>query len=208
MSIFIEGVKIGLIVCFMLGPMFFALLQASLEHGFRAGATLGLGLWTSDLIYIVTAYWGLAYVERLVADEQLTATVGFIGGVLLIIFGSVALWVKPNLQKALQQDSQEYTAYWSFWLKGFLLNMFNPFSFFFWLGIISTVLTQEQLASGKAPYLFAGIIGTIMTTDLLKALLAKTIRRVMRPVHILWLRRVSGVALIVFGVALIARSVL
>jgi threonine/homoserine/homoserine lactone efflux protein len=208
MNVFVEGVKIGLIVCFMLGPMFFALLQASIEHGFRAGATLGLGLWTSDLIYIVVAYWGLAYVERLVADVHLTAIVGLIGGVLLIIFGAVALWVKPNLQRALQQDRQGVTAYWSYWIKGFLLNIFNPFTFFFWLGIMSTVLTQEQLDSGKAPYLFGGIIGTIMTTDLLKVLLAKKIRRVMRPVHILWLRRVSGIALIIFGVALIAKSVI
>ncbi len=208
MNVFIEGVKIGLIVCFMLGPVFFALLQTSIEHGFRAGATLGLGLWTSDLMYIIVAYWGLAYVERLVADVHLTAIVGLIGGVLLIIFGSVALWVKPNLQRALQQDRQEGTAYWGYWIKGFLLNIFNPFTFFFWLGIMSTVLTQEQLNSGKAPYLFAGIIGTIMTTDLLKALLAKKIRRVMRPVHILWLRRVSGIALIIFGVALMAKSVI
>ena len=208
MNVFIEGVKIGLIVCFMLGPMFFALLQASIEHGFRAGAVLGLGLWTSDLMYIVVTYWGLAYVERLVEDVHLTAIVGLIGGLLLIIFGAVALWVKPNLQKALQQEGYQSTAYWIFWIKGFLLNIFNPFTFFFWLGIMSTVLTQEQLYSGKAPYLFAGIISTIMTTDLMKALLAKKIRRVMRPVHILWLRRVSGIALIIFGVALIAKSII
>lgn len=208
MNLLIEGIKVGLIVCFMIGPMFFALLQASVERGFRAGAILGMGIWSSDLIYIATVYWGLAYIEELIKDDQVTTIVGIIGGVLLIIFGGVALWVKPNLQKALDNHPEGGTPYLGFWLKGFLLNIFNPFTLFFWLGIMSTVMTQEQLDHSQAPLFFSGIIGTIMATDLTKVLLAKTIRRVMQPVHILWLRRVSGIALVIFGVALILRTLI
>jgi threonine/homoserine/homoserine lactone efflux protein len=51
-------------------------------------------------------------------------------------------------------------------------------------------------------------LGTIVVTDLLKVLLAKRIRYSLRPVHLLWLRRISGAALIAFGVVLLVRVLL
>lgn len=206
MNLLIDGIKVGLIICFMLGPLFFALLQASLEKGFVAGVTLGFGIWSSDLVYIVISFLGMGYLEQLMANARLTMTIGIIGGSLLMIFGAVAIWSKPNLRMLLSQQPVRDTPLIQLWLKGFFLNIFNPFTIFLWLGLMTTVLSQRNLEEGQAMVFFGGVIGTVASTDILKALLAKKIRRVMKPRHILLLRRIAGFALVVFGVALIVRS--
>jgi threonine/homoserine/homoserine lactone efflux protein len=47
---------------------------------------------------------------------------------------------------------------------------------------------------------------TVVVTDSLKIGLAKAIRRWLKPKYILWLRRIAGGALMVFGLVLLARA--
>ena len=60
MNILIEGIKVGLILCFLIGPIFFALVQTGVEEGLRAGTAVGLGIWISDLIFILGVYRGIS----------------------------------------------------------------------------------------------------------------------------------------------------
>jgi len=94
------------------------------------------------------------------------------------------------------------------WLKGFLINSINPFTVLFWFGLMSTTILKSNLNSYDIPLFFGGAIGTVVITDIIKILLAKRIRRWMQPKHILLLRRVSGIALIVFGIVLLVRTII
>jgi threonine/homoserine/homoserine lactone efflux protein len=86
------------------------------------------------------------------------------------------------------------------------LNVFNPFTIFLWIGIISTILIDKELTSGNAVTFFSGIIGTIVVTDLLKIVLSKRIRNIIRPRHLIWIRKGTGLALLGFGVFLAIRT--
>jgi len=110
--------------------------------------------------------------------------------------GHLPAWSKSSLRTS---------SYPSLWLKGFLINTLNPFTFFFWVGVATTVVVDGELEYTEARYFFGGILGTIISTDLLKALMAKRIRKWLRPKHLLWLRRVSGIALIIFALVLLGR---
>jgi threonine/homoserine/homoserine lactone efflux protein len=90
-------------------------------------------------------------------------------------------------------------------LKGFLLNTINPFTFFFWIGISGLVFSNDSPSESDALYFYGGLIGTLVVTDTVKVALAKLIRRWLKPHNILWLRRISGIAFIVFGVGLLIR---
>lgn len=94
----------------------------------------------------------------------------------------------------------------SLWLKGFLINTVNPFTLFFWLGLMSAIAVKEDLTQQNAAAFFGGILVVIILGDLAKILLAKKIRMLMRPVHFIWLRRISGFALIAFGAVLFVRA--
>ena len=48
-------------------------------------------------------------------------------------------------------------------------------------------------------------LGLIQPIDWAKVILAKRIRSFLQPIHLLWLRRISGAALIVFAVVLLVR---
>jgi threonine/homoserine/homoserine lactone efflux protein len=210
MSFLLEGIKVGVLLALMVGPLFFTLIQTGVEEGFRAGAMVGFGIWISDCLYAFAAYGGLSYLVAISQSAAYTRNIGIAGSLLLATFGLISLFSIPkskHLQhKELRIAAIRGTSYFSLWMKGFLINTVNPFTIFFWLGLVSAIAVREDLQKGDAVLFFTGIIGIVILTDLLKVFLAKQIRLLMRPAHILWLRRVSGAALLVFGIALFIRS--
>ncbi|WP_353483875.1 LysE family translocator [Haliscomenobacter sp.] len=205
----LDGIKIGLILSFMIGPIFFALVQTSVDEGFRAGLMVAVGIWVSDTSYILGVYFGVSLLANIVNTQTFTLVLGVAGSILLIIFGLVTLLTIP---KGLLTDTlPEYkrsSSYLSLFIKGFLINIINPFTVFFWSSLMGSVVIKDGFNGTQAFSFFAGVLGTIVVTDLLKVFLAKRIRYSLRPVHLLWLRRISGATLIAFGVVLLVRVLL
>ena len=200
-----EGIKVGLLLSLLAGPILFTLLQTGIEKGFRAGLAVGSGIWISDVLFIVAVYYGLSYVKNFVSGPAFVLTLGIIGGLLLVIFGVASLLSKP-LQGIPVQSVSTGAKHWTgLWLKGFLINTINPFTFFFWIGIAGRVVVDGGLSPQQSFQYFAGIIAIIVVTDALKVALAKRIRHFLRPHHLLWMRRIAGIGLIAFGIALIVR---
>ena len=205
MEFLLNGIKFGLVLCILLGPIFFALIQAGVEEGIRAGTMVGLGIWISDLIFIFGVYLGLSYVRQIVELDNFTLYLGVGGSITLLFFGIGALVSKPPSFESALSGPIRSSSYFSLWLKGFLINTINPFTVFFWMGLMSTLIIEGDLNHTQATLFFTGILGTIIATDFAKVLLAKKIRKRLKPVHVLWLRRISGAALIAFGIALLVR---
>ena len=59
MHLFFEGLMMGVVPVFFVGPVLFTLLGASLESGFRAGAQVALGIAVSDVLAIGLVALGL-----------------------------------------------------------------------------------------------------------------------------------------------------
>lgn len=207
MSLLFDGIKVGLILCFMIGPIFFALVQTGVEQGIRAGSTVGLGIWVSDFLFMVGVYWGVSYVSRITKWDNFSIALGLGGSIILVLFGLGALLKNPSFKMYSLPYTRRTSSYFSLWLKGFLINTVNPFTVFFWLGLMSTVILKNELHGGDATLYFGGVLGTVVVTDFIKVLSAKRIRQVLRPIHLMWFRRISGIALIAFGVALLVRAV-
>ena len=79
----IEGVGMGLLLSLMIGPVFFTLIQTSLEQGFRHSFILATGILFSDLIYVLITYWGVSII---INNPLLEIYLGFAGGVILTSF--------------------------------------------------------------------------------------------------------------------------
>jgi threonine/homoserine/homoserine lactone efflux protein len=205
----LEGIKIGLILSFMIGPIFFALVQTSVDEGFRAGLMVAVGIWVSDTSYVLGVYFGVSLLANIVNTQTFTLVLGVAGSILLTIFGLVTLLTIPKgLLTNTLPEYKRSSSYLSLFIKGFLINTINPFTVFFWSSLMGTVVIKDGFHGTQSFIFFAGVLGTIVVTDLLKVLLAKRIRYSLRPVHLLWLRRISGAALIAFGVVLLVRVLL
>lgn len=203
----LQGIQTGLLLCIMLGPIFFALIQAGVERGMRAGLMVGLGIWISDLIFIFSVFFGASYLVAVTEWTGFKATFGAIGGIILLGFGIGMMVTKSPPLPTIEEGRPAIGAktYLGLWIKGFLINTINPFTFFFWLSVMSLIMLGEDYSTNAATLFFIGVMATIILTDTLKVALAKFIRRYMTDRHIHLLRIISGAALVVFGVVLMVK---
>ena len=200
-----NGIQLGLALSILTGPILFALIQAGVERGFRAGAALGAGIWVSDLLFIIAVFWSSAYLESFIANGPMLRWLGIIGSIILVGIGIGTMLSKPPDIHYHPEIGLKRSPYHLLWLKGFAINTFNPFTFFFWISVMTGVVLAKQLNTSETTLFFSGILGTIILTDLLKVILAKRIRRLMKWQHLVWLRRIAGIALLVFGIILLVR---
>lgn len=200
-----NGIQLGLALSLITGPILFALIQAGVERGFRAGAALGAGIWISDLLFILTVFMSSAFLESIVSNDSVLRWLGIIGSIILMLIGLGTLLSKPPKMKYVAEIGTQRSPYHLLWLKGFAINTFNPFTFFFWISVMTGIVLAKDLDQSDATLFFTGILGTIILTDLTKVILAKRIRRFLKWKHLVWLRRIAGIALLLFGVVLLGR---
>jgi len=193
----LDGIKWGLILAILIGPIMLSLVQAGIERGLRLGMTLGAGVWVSDLIFIALMYWGVSTFQ---ISPNLFFGVGMVGGIVLIAFGLNSIFSK---EVPSQDNVVKAKTYGGYFIKGFIINTINPFTFFFWITVSTTEVTH--LAFNDALAFYAGILGTIILTDFSKVVLAKRIRKFLTPTMMVKVRKVAGYAMIVFGIFLMVR---
>lgn len=206
MDLLLQGILMGLALTIMVGPILFALVQTSLERGVASGLIVGSGIWISDIIFIILIFTGFAYIENVIKLPDFEFYGGLIGGVILLSIG-VGMILSNQVDSPVSDQSLKGKAKdkIGLWMKGFLINTVNPFTIFFWVGIVSSGLGYEEFTFEKVGIFFVGLMGTIILTDSLKVILASKVRKLLTDKSILTMRKVSGFALILFGIALIVR---
>lgn len=205
MQYILEGILFGLTLTILLGPIFIVLIQSSIENGSKAGFIAASGIWTSDIIIVVLALKFIQNISPYVQSGGFVFWVGLIGGFILIGVGMATFYKKAELE--FEKKPMGKSGIFSYWVKGFMVNTINPFTFIFWLSTITTFVASRQLTAGQG-WLFVGsIIFTIVITDSIKVLLAKIIRNRITLDYLVKINKIAGTALIVFGFILLLRSV-
>ena len=200
-----EGVRAGLLLSLLVGPLVVLLVQLSLRRGTLASFAAAVGIWTSDLLYISAAHLGLDGLERLLDYRYLHEVLGTAGALLLLGVGIVMWYRKPPSIKA-KQLMPTRRGLLSAYLQGFAINTFNPFTAFFWSTFVVTQVHNRHLLSWQALAIYGGIMGIIVLADAGKVLGARKLRELLRPATMLRAQRAGAVALAVFGMVLAVRA--
>ena len=201
-----KGILLGLSLSLLVGPLIFALLDASIRQGFRAGMAVGVGIWVSDALFILLTYFGLTYVLQITSWPGFTQSLGLIGGLVLMLFGGGAVWKARRARGVVKEHpGQAKRSYLNWWVKGFLINTINPFTVFFWTGVAGTTIAKPEFQPTDAVAFYSGLFCTIIATDTLKVLLAKAIRKKLNRRVVSGMQLVSGLVIFFFGLALIVR---
>jgi len=200
-----EAVIVGFFLSFMIGPVFFMLIQTSIIKGARAAIAFDFGVVLGDIAFILIAYYGSkSLLERIKDDPRLF----FIGGIILLVYGIITYLDKS--QKTVVVDEtlvfREKTNYLKLFLKGFLLNFINIGVLAFWLGMIVVVGPNLEMDSQKIFNYFSIILVSYFITDIGKILLAKQLKKKLTPAVIYKVKRGMGILLMVFGVALMLKG--
>lgn len=199
MPSYLTGIIFGLVFIFSLGPGFFALIQTSVQKGFKKAAVLAIGISCSDIAYVALALMGAVSVLE---QPVIRLWLGTGGAIVLITYGVYSWFKKPRVYEN-RHTSESDISYLKYLLKGFILNGFNPFIVVFWVGIVSMVAVNYNFEGSDRIYFFAGVLTTILSTDLIKAFLAHRLRQLVTPKKIRILNRSVGVILILFGIQMI-----
>jgi threonine/homoserine/homoserine lactone efflux protein len=201
MESILNGVISGIVLAFLIGPVFFTILQTSIEKGFWSGFYVAIGVSLSDAFYITICYLG---VYQLFDNPDFKEYLAYFGGGVLLMMGLYYLIIKSK--KLSSYDPMQVPEKSPFKLigKGFIINGLTPMVFIFWLGTVGVATTKfGYVTPGKAIPYFAAIVGTVFITDVIKAKLADRLRTVLTPKFIRTLNFVLGLILLGFGGRLI-----
>ncbi|MEJ1221454.1 LysE family translocator [Sediminicola sp. 1XM1-17] len=198
------AIPLGFFLSFMIGPVFFVLLETSALRGFRAAMCFDLGVIIADIIFLVVAYFSsFQLLENLSNQPGLYV----FGGAILLVYGLVILTKKgiKHKQPKLKASKSDYLG---LFIKGFLLNFINIGVLVFWLGVLIVVGPSLDNDPNRLIVFFSSMLGAYIVTDLFKILLAKQLRKKLTPPRIYRIKKGLGIILIVCGLVLIVKGFL
>ncbi|MFW5687686.1 MAG: LysE family translocator [Bacteroidota bacterium] len=201
----LEGIILGITLAFLIGPAFIALVQTSIHNGLRSGLLFAFGIALSDITLISLSYLGAI---QFLNDESNQFAVGIVGGMVLIGFGVVTFFKKYKVSTKRGIEVKVTVTgggYIRYILKGFFLNILNPFLLLFWLGVMSFVSAKYGVATKEVVTFFTAAIAAVFLTDSIKCFIASHIGRYLNITILTWVNRGVGVALVVFGIVMFIR---
>jgi threonine/homoserine/homoserine lactone efflux protein len=202
---FFNGLVWGIFLAILVGPLLFALIQTTLEKGIKYGFSVGSGIWFSDLLFILATYFGVNSIYKLLQWENFELTVGIVGGIILILIGSSIVFSKPPTLQDEKVSTSKIKGLGSSFGLGFIINTFNPFTVLFWLGVMTTTVEDKGLDRIDTIWFACGIFAMIVLADSVKIVFAQKIKKWLTLKHIIIARKISGIAMISFGLILIGR---
>jgi threonine/homoserine/homoserine lactone efflux protein len=199
--IIFNGIKLGIVLALLIGPVFFTIIQTSVERGFGKGVLVAIGVSFSDLLYVVVCCLGLI---RLIENDAFNQQMAFIGGGILFLFGIYYLLIKNRRIRDPKAMHVEGKSKWRYFLKGFVINAFSPMVPLFWIGTLTIVTIDFGYDDNSEIITFyAAVLITVLATDIIKAWLAGRLRGLITVERMKVLNVVVGIALIIFGVRLL-----
>ncbi|MFM2230533.1 MAG: hypothetical protein RL607_1791 [Bacteroidota bacterium] len=203
----LSGIPLGILLSFMVGPVFFVLLETSAVKGFRAAFVFDLGVVTADIVFITIAYFS-SY--RLIQSIKNDPAIYLFGGILMLTYGIISFLKTNKAKKELieNEDDEELVKnnYLGLFIKGFLLNFINVGVLLFWFLILITVGPKLQLETPRMILFFSSVIVSYLLVDIGKIILAKQLKNKMTPVNILKIKKGISILLVVFGIVLMLQG--
>ncbi|HMR56916.1 MAG TPA: LysE family transporter, partial [Cyclobacteriaceae bacterium] len=199
MEIVLNGIKMGLVLAVLVGPVFFTIMQTSVERGFWSGVLVSLGVSVSDILFVTICYFGLV---QFIHDPEFKEYLAYVGAVILMLFGLYHAVIKSR-RPLRTLDAANEKSWYRYFFKGFVINALSPMVPVFWIGAISVASLDFGYTQGyEFLFFFCVVLITVLATDLIKAYLADKLRRLVTQRLMMILNIVVGICLFAFGIRL------
>ena len=197
-------ITVGFFTAFIMGPVFWVLLETSITKGFKAAVAFDLGVMLADVCFIGVCYLGSF---QLLEEDQNKQGLFVLGGTILLLYGLFS-WINRNKKSRDQPEIQESKEnYFGLAAKGFAINILNVGVIIFWGGV--TIVSSP--ASGKSftsfVLFFSIVLLSYFITDLLKISVANRFKSLLTGKGIVIVNSIVSLILIVSGVVLILKGV-
>ena len=201
---FLEGIVVGAVIAVPVGPVGILCLRRTIFEGRLSGLTSGLGAATADALFGVVAAFGLTFVSNWITGWEDWLCAG--GGVRLLYSGGSALLSKPQDKISDQSDPESLFRDFA---SAFALTITNPVTILIFLAIFTALgLGGTQARLVPAAILVLGVWTGSFLWWLAMSLGIGAFRRSIKPRHLGWISRASGIILFATGAALLVTVVL
>jgi threonine/homoserine/homoserine lactone efflux protein len=198
LELIITGIGLGVVLSFLTGPVFFALIKTSMEKGFYAGVALASGVVISDFIYMTITLFGTSFLNF---EKAYRIPIGIVGSLILLGIGSYYFFKKVEIKQEIKNSKIKHAGYF---FKGFFMCIFNPFILLYWVSVTSGVYSiYGELTSRQIIPFFGSILITLFAMDTLKAYLSYKLRFKIKEKAIQRLNKAAGIVIIIFAIKLI-----
>jgi len=195
----LKGLGFGLLLSIAVGPILFSIIKQSLNNGHKGGFAFIIGVSASDITLVLISN---VFTELFNSLKTYKTEVGIAGCLFLVSMGIYFIFFKKV--KVNEEGKQVFKFrkrdYAKIFLSGYLMNTLNPGVIIFWITTSTAVIVnsvQERII------IFTTCLLWVLSTDILKVLLAGKIRNRLTPHNIHFLNKINGIILIVFGGILI-----
>ena len=199
MEAIVKGIASGLLLAVLVGPVFFTLIQTSIERGFKSGVYVAAGISLSDALCIVLAYLGIS----LINSPGFRIYLSYFGGAVLVGFGIYYLFIKSRKAVLYNPAHIEERSPLKLMAKGFVINGFNPMVLFFWIGTMGVATAMGYTSPALAAIFFGSIVVTVFITDVIKAKLSDKLRVLLTARTMKIMNLLVGLVMLAFGLKLI-----
>ena len=197
-------ITVGFFTAFIMGPVFWVLLETSITKGFKAAVAFDLGVMFADVCFIGVCYLGSF---QLLEDDQNKQGLFVLGGTILLLYGLFS-WINRNKKSKEQPEIQESKEnYFGLAVKGFAINILNVGVFIFWGGV--TIVSSPSSGKSFTSFVlfFSIVLLSYFITDLLKISVANRFKSFLTGKGIIIVNSIVSLILIVSGIILIIKGV-
>ena len=216
MTIFLEGIVVGLTLALIMGfgPSFFTLIQTSINRGFKSAMLLDIGIILNDIM--IVALMMMTNVQFNIKGENGIIYAGVSAGIILIIFGVYTYTLSPkrvihiseNNNDSIDKMNEKFNddpKWYVYVTKGFLINVFNPFVWIFWITCVATASSSYGGNKNSLMTFFLGVFLTALIFDIIKALGAYSLKKFFTEKMLKILNKITGIALILSALYIIVK---
>lgn len=139
--VFLNGIFTGLLLQIAIGPVFFYILNLSIQRTLIDGFFAVIAVTLADFFFIGLAIMG---VGKLLENNRTKVVLGLLSSFVLIIFGIVMIVSSSknsNLNTIITASTQNYL---SSFLSSFFLTISSPLTIVFWTGLFTTKAIEKN----------------------------------------------------------------
>lgn len=204
----LSAIPLGFFLSFMIGPVFFVLLETSVVKGFKAAIFFNLGVVLADIVFITIAFFSSYRLIQSIKDDP---SLFIFGGLVMLTYGIISFFNNRKEARKIKIDEEDpeelaKNNHLALFIKGFFLNFINIGVLGFWLAVLITIGPQLELKTSRMLTFFSTLILTYFVTDIFKIVLAKQLRSKLNQKNILLIKKLISIVLIISGVFLLTQG--
>ena len=205
-----NGFIMGLGLSFSFGPVFFMLIQTSIDKGWKESLIFDAGVLLSDFIIIAAAMLIIFTlgVDVDFSDHRIQFWSALIGAIILIVFGLILLLNPKKESMPIEvSDLKSVTKlnHSGLFFKGLGINFLNPSVFLIWFGSVPAVAGSFGGNMRLILTFFSSTMISYFVIDLVKIYTARKLKRFLTPKAITNFHRISGALFIAIAAWLLYR---